>query len=211
MTRLLIVGPPGAGKGTQAARLAETFGIPAIATGDIFRLNIKNETPLGLQVKSIVDGGDYVPDTLTNELVRNRLHEEDALDGFLLDGYPRTTDQVTYLEQMLAGRGQSVDAVIQLVADREEVVSRLRKRAIEQGRVDDSEEAIRHRQDVFERETAPLLSIYADKGLLVQVDGLGPLDDITARIMAGLAARGITPDAVGVDSGVDSAESQQRS
>ncbi len=202
MSRLLIVGPPGAGKGTQAARLAETFGIPAIATGDIFRLNIKNETPLGLEVKSIVDAGDYVPDTLTNELVRNRLHEADALDGFLLDGYPRTTDQVRYLEEMLAARGQSVDAVIQLVADREEVVSRLRKRAIEQGRVDDSEEAIRHRQDVFMRETSPLLAIYEDKGLLVPVDGLGDLDEITERIMAGLAARGITPDGV-----ADSADS----
>lgn len=200
MSRLLIVGPPGAGKGTQAARLAQSFEIPAIATGDIFRLNIKNETPLGLEVKSIVDGGDYVPDTLTNELVKNRLHEEDALDGFLLDGYPRTTDQVNYLEQMLAGRGQSVDAVIQLVADREEVVSRLRKRALEQGRVDDSEEAIRHRQDVFERETTPLLKIYEEKGLLVAVDGLGDLDEITARIMAGLAARGITPDAVSAGS-----------
>lgn len=195
MSRLLIVGPPGAGKGTQAARLAEAFSIPAIATGDIFRLNIKNETPLGLEVKSIVDGGDYVPDTLTNELVKNRLHEDDALDGFLLDGYPRTTDQVNYLEQMLAGRSQSVDAVIQLIADREEVIGRLQKRASEQGRVDDSEESIRHRQDVFERETAPLLSIYKDKGLLVTVDGLGDLHEITERIMVGLAARGITPDA----------------
>ena len=195
MSRLLIVGPPGAGKGTQAARLAEAFGIPAIATGDIFRMNIKNETPLGLKVKSIVDGGDYVPDALTNELVKDRLNEEDALDGFLLDGYPRTTDQVRYLEEMLAGRGQSVDAVIQLVADREEVMTRLRKRATEQGRVDDSAEAIRHRQDVFERETAPLLSIYKEKGLLVPVDGLGDLHEITERIMTGLAARGITPDA----------------
>lgn len=191
--QLLIVGPPGAGKGTQAARLSASFGIPAIATGDIFRLNIKNQTPLGIQVQSIVDAGDYVPDTLTNELVRSRLSEPDAVDGFLLDGYPRTTDQVTFLDEALSTRGQSLDAVIRLVADREAVVTRLRKRSIEQGRIDDSEAAIRHRQDVFERETAPLISIYNDRSLLVTVDGLGEMDEVTERIMTSLAARGIRP------------------
>ena len=191
--RLLIIGPPGAGKGTQAARLSELFGIPAIATGDIFRYNIKNETPLGIEVKSIVDAGDYVPDSLTNELVRTRLEEPDAVDGFLLDGYPRTTSQVQFLDEILAEKNLGLDAVIRLVADVEVVVSRLRKRAIEQGRVDDSEDAIRHRQDVFRRETAPLIEIYGDRGMLVTVDGLGEVDVVAARIQAGLAARGIVP------------------
>ena len=193
MTRLLIVGPPGSGKGTQAARLTETYGIPAIATGDIFRHNIKTQTPLGIQVKAIIDAGDYVTDELTNELVLSRLSEEDALDGFLLDGYPRTLAQVTYLDELLAGRGQGLDAVIQLVADKEEVVTRLRKRALEQGRTDDTEEAIRHRQDVYARETMPLIAVYRDRGLLIEIDALGEVDAVSARIAESLAAREIAP------------------
>ena len=189
--RLLIVGPPGAGKGTQAAKLASDFGIPAIATGDIFRHNIRTGTELGTQVKAIVDAGDYVPDSLTNELVASRLSEEDALEGFLLDGYPRTLNPVAYLTDLLAARGQSLDGVIQLVADTDEVVTRLRKRAVEQGRMDDSEEAIRHRQDVFARETAPLVAAYRDKGLLVEVDGIGEIDEVEGRITAALSAHGI--------------------
>lgn len=189
--RFLIIGPPGAGKGTQASRLSELFKIPAIATGDIFRYNIKNETPLGREVKSIVDAGDYVPDSLTNELVRSRLGEADALHGFLLDGYPRTLTQVTFLDQILAEKSQGLDAVIRLVADVEVVVSRLRKRAIEQGRVDDSEEAIRHRQDVFRRETAPLIEVYSERGLLVTVDGIGEVDEVAERILSGLSDRGV--------------------
>jgi adenylate kinase len=191
LTRLLIVGPPGAGKGTQSARLTERFGIPAIATGDIFRANIKNQTPLGVEVKAIVDAGDYVPDSLTNALVTSRLEEQDALDGFLLDGYPRTIDQIAFLDDLLAKRGQGLDAVIQLVADQEEVVTRLRKRAIEQGRTDDTEEAIRHRQEVYARETAPLIPVFRERGILIEVDGLGEIDDISARIAEALAARGI--------------------
>lgn len=193
MSRFLIIGPPGAGKGTQAARLSELFGIPAIATGDIFRYNIKNETPLGIEVKSIVDAGDYVPDSLTNELVRTRLEQPDALDGFLLDGYPRTPSQVQFLDEILAEKHQELDAVIRLVADVEVVVSRLRKRAIDQGRVDDSEEAIRHRQDVFRRETAPLIEVYGARGLLVTVDGIGEIGEVADRILDGLAERGIVP------------------
>ena len=190
--RLLIVGPPGAGKGTQAARISERFGIPTISTGDIFRTNIADGTELGKQVKAIVDAGDYVPDSLTNALVTDRLGETDAADGFLLDGYPRTTDQVTYLDELLASKGHALDAVIRLVADQDEIVRRLRQRALDQGRVDDSEEAIRHRQDVYIRETAPLIDMFRDKGLLVEVDGLGAIDDITERIFAALAARGLT-------------------
>lgn len=198
MTRLLIVGPPGAGKGTQSARLTERFSIPAIATGDIFRANIKNQTPLGIEIKAVVDAGDYVPDSLTNALITHRLEEPDALDGFLLDGYPRTLDQIAFLDELLADRHQELDAVIQLVADKEEVVKRLRLRAIEQGRTDDTEQAIRHRQDVYARETAPLIPVFRDRGLLIEVDGLGEIDDISARIFESLAQRGIgslEPDA----------------
>jgi adenylate kinase len=195
LTRLLIVGPPGAGKGTQSARLTKHFGIPDIATGDIFRQNIKDQTPLGVKVKEIVDAGDYVPDSLTNELVKSRLEEQDALEGFLLDGYPRTLEQVGYLDELLAGRGQALDAVIQLVADQDEVVARLRKRAVEQGRTDDTEDAIRHRQQVYERETWPLIAVYRDRDLLIEVDGLGEIDDVSERIMSKLAERGIVGDA----------------
>jgi adenylate kinase len=191
VTRLLIVGPPGAGKGTQAARIAERYGIPTISTGDIFRANIKNETDLGKQVKAIVDAGDYVPDSLTNALVTDRLNEADASGGFLLDGYPRTPDQVTYLDELLGSHGHALDAVIRLVADEDEVVRRLTQRAIDQGRSDDSEDAIRHRQEVYQRETAPLLDIFRERGFLIEVDGLGAIDDVSDRIFSALAERGL--------------------
>jgi adenylate kinase len=192
VTRLLIVGPPGAGKGTQAARISERFGIPTISTGDIFRKNIADETDLGKQVKAIVDAGDYVPDSLTNALVTDRLNEADADGGFLLDGYPRTPDQVEYLTELLAQHGHTLDAVVRLVADQDEIVRRLRQRALDQGRVDDSEEAIRHRQEVYIRETAPLIDMFRDQGLLVEVDGLGAIDDVTTRIFEALEARGLS-------------------
>lgn len=190
MTRLLIVGPPGAGKGTQAVLIAERLGIPTISTGDIFRSNIKNETDLGKQVKAIVDNGDYVPDTLTNALVADRLAEDDAREGFLLDGYPRTPDQVSYLDELLAADGHRLDAVIRLVADEDEVVRRLTQRAVEQGRVDDSEEAIRHRQVVYRRETEPLIEAFRERDLLVEVDGLGTVDEVAERIASALSERG---------------------
>ena len=189
--RLLIVGPPGAGKGTQAARLSAAHDVPTISTGDIFRANIAGKTELGKQVKAIVDAGDYVPDSLTNALVTDRLNEADARGGFLLDGYPRTLDQVRYLDDLLASHGHALDAVIRLVADEDEVVRRLRQRAVEQGRVDDSEEAIRHRQEVYRRETEPLLAAFGERGLLVEVDGLGDIDEVSARIATALAQRGI--------------------
>jgi adenylate kinase len=191
VSRLLIVGPPGAGKGTQASRISERFGIPTISTGDIFRTNIADQTDLGKQVKAIVDAGDYVPDSLTNALVTDRLNEADAAGGFLLDGYPRTTDQVEYLANLLASHGHTLDAVIRLVADQDEIVRRLRQRAVDQGRVDDSEEAIRHRQDVYIRETAPLIDMFRAQGVLIEVDGLGAIDDVTERIFDALAERGL--------------------
>ncbi len=193
MTRLLLIGPPGAGKGTQAVRLAEAFGIPAISTGDIFRSNVKNGTELGQQAKAFIDAGDNVPDSLTNALIRDRLAEADAKDGFLLDGYPRTTDQVRELDAFLAEHGTALEAVVEITADADEVVGRLRKRALEQGRSDDTEEVVRHRLDVYREQTAPLVDVYGSRELLVKVDGIGEIDEVTERITAGLAARGIGP------------------
>jgi adenylate kinase len=187
-TRLLIIGAPGSGKGTQAARLAEIYGIPAISTGDIFRSNIAAGTELGKQVQAIVESGSYVPDAVTNELVRDRLAENDTEVGFLLDGYPRTTDQVAELDKLLAVAGTELDAVIQLVADVDVVVTRLRARALEQGRADDTEEVLRHRQAVYAEQTAPLIDVYGSRGLVVAVDGLGDVEDVTARIVSALAA-----------------------
>lgn len=196
MSRLLLIGPPGAGKGTQAVRLSESYVIPAISTGDIFRSNVKNETELGKQAKAYMDAGDNVPDSLTNELIRTRLAEQDAENGFLLDGYPRTTDQVRELDEFLIGHGTALDAVIELVADPDIVVERLRKRAAEQGRSDDDEAVVRHRLDVYREQTAPLVDVYADRGMLVKIDAIGSVDEVTERITAALAERGIAmPDA----------------
>ena len=191
MTRLLLVGPPGAGKGTQAEILSDTLGIPAISTGDIFRTNVTNETPLGLKVKAIMAKGEYVPDDLTNEIVAHRLSEADAAEGFLLDGYPRTIDQVNELDRILGKDGHALDVVVLLEADIEDVVARLMKRAIEQGRVDDTEEIIRHRMSVYTEQTAPLIKLFDERNLVVRVDALGAVDDVTGRIMSGLAGRGL--------------------
>lgn len=192
MTRLLLIGTPGAGKGTQAQRLSETFGIPAISTGDIFRHNVKNETELGKLAKAYMDRGEYVPDSLTNDLVRDRLSQADAADGFLLDGYPRTADQVAELDDILAEKSQHLDAVVMLSADVDEVVRRLLNRAIEQGRADDTENVIRHRLEVYEEQTAPLISVYAARDLVITVDGLGEVADVTERIVDALSKRGIS-------------------
>lgn len=194
-TRLLIVGPPGAGKGTQSAQLTAAFGIPAIATGDIFRTNIKNQTELGKQVSAIINAGDYVPDSLTNDLIASRLKEEDCASGFLLDGYPRTVDQLRFLDELLATEGTALDAVIQLVADQDEIVSRLLKRAHEEGRSDDTAETIRHRQELYLRETSPLIADYKQRGLVIEIGALGVVDEVAARIKAALTARGIVPPA----------------
>lgn len=180
--RLIILGPPGAGKGTQAAKIAAEFGIPAISTGDIFRANIKNETDLGKQVKDILSSGGYVTDEVTNAIVRDRLHEDDAAQGFLLDGYPRTLAQVDALDAMLAEDGHALDAVLELTVDEEAVVQRLIKRAEIEGRSDDTEQVIRERQAIYRKETAPLAELYGQRGLLVQVDGMGEVDEVTARI-----------------------------
>jgi adenylate kinase len=191
--RLLLIGAPGAGKGTQAEKLAEAFQIPAISTGDIFRHNVKNETELGKQAKAFMDRGEYVPDSLTNALVRDRLSHADAIEGFLLDGYPRTADQVVELDDILAAQGNKLDVVVQLTADTDEVVRRLLNRAIEQGRADDTEDVIRRRLEVYEEQTAPLTDTYAARGLVVMIDGLGEVAEVTGRILGALAARGFSP------------------
>lgn len=183
-TRLLIVGPPGAGKGTQATKIAERYGIPAISTGDIFRANIKGGTELGQKVQAIINAGELVPDALTNEIVADRLQQADAAAGFLLDGYPRNVDQVHALDGMLVG--DSLDAVVLLEADTDEVVARLLKRAEIEGRADDTEDVIRHRQEVYAEQTAPLIELFTERGILVSVDGLGAVDEVTERIFAAL-------------------------
>lgn len=184
--RLIILGPPGAGKGTQARKIAEHYDIPAVSTGDIFRSNVRDETPLGLKVKEILDTGGYVPDEITNDLVRNRLSEPDAQGGFLLDGYPRTMDQVRELDEILAEQGHPLEEVLELTVDAEEVVERLLKRAQTDGRSDDTEEVIRNRQQVYAQQTAPLVDLYRERELLVQVDGLGEIDEVAERIYAAL-------------------------
>ena len=190
--RMVLLGPPGAGKGTQAARIAERLGIPAISTGDIFRANVAGATELGTQAKAYMDKGEYVPDSITNAMVADRIAQDDCENGFLLDGYPRTTAQVGELDSMLKDSGLALDVVVEITADAEAVVARLLKRAGEQGRADDTEPVIRRRLEVYAESTAPLADIYAERGLLVQVDGMGEIDVVTDRIMEALAARGIT-------------------
>lgn len=189
--RLLIVGPQGSGKGTQGVRIAESLGIPVVSTGDIFRANIKEGTDLGKKVTAILDAGDLVPDELTSEIVRDRLSQEDAAGGFLLDGYPRNTAQVAHLDDFLAESGATLDAVILLDVPRAESMARLGLRSVEQGRSDDNEAAIAHRLDIYENETAPIISVYEPRGIVDRIDGVGSLDDITARVSAALDARGI--------------------
>ncbi len=186
-TRLLIVGPPGAGKGTQASKIAERYSVPAISTGDIFRANIQGGTELGQQVQAIIKAGELVPDSLTNEIVRDRLHQDDASRGFLLDGYPRNVEQVHALDGML--EGDALNAVVLLLADTDEVVARLLKRAKIEGREDDTEEVIRHRQDIYAEQTAPLIDLFTERGILVSVDGLGAIDEVAGRIASALDAK----------------------
>ena len=184
--KLIIMGPPGAGKGTQATFVAERLGVPAISTGDIFRSNVSQETELGLEAKRYMDAGDYVPDEVTNAMVRDRISQADATDGFLLDGYPRTLAQVEELDTMLAARGNELDAVLLLTVDQDEVVERLAKRARDEGRSDDTEDVIRHRQEVYAEQTAPLVEVYDERGLLVRVDGMGTVDEVTSRVFDAL-------------------------
>lgn len=185
--RLIIMGAPGAGKGTQAPSIATHYGIPAISTGDIFRANVKQKTPLGLKVEAIMAAGDYVPDELTEQIVADRLDQDDAQSGFLLDGFPRTLHQVGALDDYLAEHGHHLDAVLSLSVDTEALIQRLLKRAQIEGRADDSEETIRHRMDVYQQDTSPLIDDYRDRGLLIEVDGDGQIAEVSERIFAALS------------------------
>ena len=191
--RFLIVGPQGSGKGTQGVLVAEAFEVPAVSTGDVFRSNISGGTELGSRVQAIVEAGDLVPDELTCELVRDRLSQADAAGGFVLDGFPRNRAQVDDLAGFLASRGEALDAVLELSVPREESIARLRQRAIDQGRTDDTEEVIANRLAIYERETAPILDVYRSRGIVVPIDGVGTLDEVTARIFEALASRGLVP------------------
>ena len=180
------MGPPGAGKGTQATYVANHFGIPAISTGNIFRANVSKGTALGVEAKRYMDAGDYVPDEVTNRMVRNRIDEDDATPGFLLDGYPRTTAQVEELDGMITFTGHKLDAAVVLTVDAEELVQRLLQRAQTDGRTDDTEDVIRRRQELYAEQTEPLIEIYRGRGILVEVDGMGDVDDVTTRVFAAL-------------------------
>ena len=186
--RLILMGPPGAGKGTQAQHIADHFGIPAISTGDIFRANVSQRTELGLEAKRYMDAGEYVPDEITNRMVRNRIDEPDAASGFLLDGYPRTLAQVEELDRMIAFTGHSLDAAVVLTADQDELVKRLLHRAEVEGRTDDTEEVIRRRQEVYAEQTEPLIEVYRARGILLEVDGMGEVEEVRQRIFDALDA-----------------------
>lgn len=191
LPRLLIIGPQGSGKGTQGVRVAEAFRIPAISTGDVFRANVKEGTPLGQQVQAIIEAGDLVPDELTSAIVRDRLAQDDAAGGFLLDGYPRNIGQVGDLDAFLEERDEPLTGVIELSVPREESIRRIALRAAEQGRSDDNDESIAKRLSIYESETAPILDVYRERGVAFEVDGVGTLDEVFERIITALAARGI--------------------
>jgi adenylate kinase len=194
---MLIIGPPGSGKGTQAQRISERLGVVTISTGDIFRANVKGGTPLGVEARKYMDDGDFVPDSVTNEMVRNRLSQDDAKEGFLLDGYPRTVAQVDYLDGILAAREEELGVVLHLTADDDELVWRLLGRARETGRSDDNESVIRHRLDLYHQQTEAVVVKYASRGILIEVDGIGGIDDVTDRVLGsagnllGLPVRGL--------------------
>ncbi|OZC86429.1 adenylate kinase [Rhodococcus sp. 06-412-2C] len=182
--RLVLLGPPGAGKGTQAVLLSEKLGVPHISTGDLFRANIGEKTPLGLEAKKYLDAGDLVPSELTVDMVRSRLAEPDAVNGFLLDGFPRSVGQAEALVDILSDLNAKLDAVLSFVVDEDVVVERMLAR----GREDDKEDVIRNRLKVYRDETAPLLDYYADE--LVTVDAIGEVDEVNARALKSIEDHG---------------------
>jgi adenylate kinase len=181
--RLVLVGPPGAGKGTQAERLAERMGVPHISTGDLFRANLQQETPLGVEAKRYMDAGELVPDEVTVAMVRDRLTHGDAAKGYILDGFPRNVSQARSLGKLLVERDETLDAVVEFQVDEDALVQRLLGR----GRTDDTEDVIRRRQQVYRDETAPLLAHYAEQ--LITVDAMGSVEEITDRVTDALSGR----------------------
>jgi adenylate kinase len=180
------MGPPGAGKGTQAKVVADHFEIPAISTGDIFRANVSRGTPLGKKAQEFMDAGEYVPDEVTNLMVRARIDEPDAEPGFLLDGYPRTLAQVEELDGMIRHTGHELDAAVVLTVDADEIVERLLQRAQVEGRADDTEDVVRRRQEVYGEQTEPLIGVYRSRGLVHEIDGMGAVEEVTKRIFDAL-------------------------
>ncbi len=186
--RIVLMGPPGAGKGTQAAVIASELNIPHISTGEIFRANVGEGTELGVEAKKYMDKGEYVPDSITNAMVADRLAQPDTGNGFLLDGYPRTLEQVGELDKILANLETPLDTVVEITANTEEVIARLLNRAKLEGRADDTEDVIRRRMEVYAEQTEPLTAVYREKGLLVQVDGMGSVEEVSARLLAALSS-----------------------
>tara|TARA_R100001132_G_scaffold7083_1_gene6369 strand:- start:4083 stop:4712 length:630 start_codon:yes stop_codon:yes gene_type:complete len=186
--RILLMGPPGVGKGTQAQLLARSTGLSAISTGDIFRAHIKDGTPLGTEVRALIARGRLVPDSISNAMVRDRLGRPDVESGFILDGYPRTPDQIHELDRILVAQGRRVDAVVLLSAPTAELFRRLSARADAEGRADDTPDVIRSRLDLYERETEALARCYEDRKILVRISGLGEASDVAAHVAAAVGA-----------------------
>jgi adenylate kinase len=188
--RLILLGPPGAGKGTQAKILIEAYGIPQLSTGDILRSAIANKTPMGLAAKEIMDRGDLVPDEVVNGIISERLDADDCEAGFILDGFPRTIPQAEALDQMLEDKGMQLDAVVEVTADAETLVGRIANRAKESAstgvRADDNAEVVRKRLEVYRELTEPLVGYYREKGLVKTVDGMQSVEEVTASIRRAL-------------------------
>ena len=185
---IILMGPPGAGKGTLAKQLI-SYGLVHISTGDIFRYNLKNKTPLGIEAQAYIDKGELVPDSLTNEIVKDRLAMDDAKNGWILDGYPRNASQVEALDEILSQLDIKLDCAVALDAERDVLLERMKKRAEEEGRSDDTPEAIAKRLDVYEKETAPLLEKYEQRGQLARLDGTGEVEAVTESIVKALDER----------------------
>jgi len=184
--RIVLLGPPGSGKGTQAGRLKDRLGVPHISTGDLLRAAVKAGSPLGLKAKAAMDAGELVSDELMLDLIEERLGQPDIATGYLLDGYPRNLAQAEALDKVLSRIGQPVDKALALTVDEEQIVQRLAKRAAEEGRSDDTEEVVRNRLAVYREQTAPVAGHYREKGLLTEVDGMGEIDEISQRLMDAL-------------------------
>ncbi|MDQ0317159.1 adenylate kinase [Amorphus orientalis] len=183
--RLILLGPPGAGKGTQAQELVERHGIVQLSTGDMLRAAVKAETPVGLKAKSIMDQGGLVPDEVVVQIVSERLDQPDCSNGFILDGFPRTVPQADALDALLEKKQLQLDVVIELVVDEDALLDRVKKRAAESGgnvRSDDNAEALKKRLDVYREQTAPLAEFYRQKGLLKQINGMAAIDEVSSEI-----------------------------
>ncbi len=191
--RLVLLGPPGAGKGTQATRIAARFGVPHVATGDIFRTNVRESTPLGVEAKQYMDRGHLVPDDVVIRMVSDRLAATDCEIGFLLDGFPRTVPQAIALEEVLRDGDRPLDLVLRFVVDDDEVVTRLSSRRSVEGRSDDAADVVRHRLEEYHAKTEPLEFFYVERGLLRDVEAVGAIDEVTERAFKVLGEAGGPP------------------